>query len=218
MEPDVRGVYAIVDLGVLAAGKSDPLMFALRVIEQRPAALQVRAKNNSAREILAFLKELAPVCKEAGVPLVANDRVDLALAAHCDMVHLGQDDMPIESARRLSQMGHDIGVGLSTHTLDQLSRALESRPEYVAYGPIFATSSKENHEPVVGLEGLKAARERIRESKFFRTPLVAIGGITAENAAEVSRYADAIAVIGALVGENVGDRVRVLQKAIGETK
>jgi thiamine-phosphate pyrophosphorylase len=208
----VRGVYAIVDLEVLAAAKIDRSTFALRVIEGRPAALQVRAKNAPVREVLAFLEQLAPVCKQAGVPLVNNDRIDIAMVGHCDMVHLGQDDMPIEAARHITEMG----IGLSTHNPDQLVRALESRPTYVAYGPIFATSSKKNHEPVVGLDGLKMARDIIRKSNAPHTPLVAIGGITLENAANVSLYADAIAVIGALGGNDVGDRLRALQKAIGE--
>jgi thiamine-phosphate pyrophosphorylase len=210
----LRSLYAIVDLGVLAAAKIDPLTFALRVIEFRPAAVQVRGKHATAREVLTLLEELAPVCNKAGVLLVNNDRVDLALAGQCDMVHLGQDDMPIAAARRVGK----IGVGLSTHTPEQLRRALASRPDYVAYGPIFATSSKENHEPVVGLEGLITARAIVRESKFSGIPLVAIGGITAENAAKVSEHADAIAVIGALVGEDVSDRVRALQHAVGEKR
>jgi thiamine-phosphate pyrophosphorylase len=127
------------------------------------------------------------------------------------MVHLGQDDMPIEAARRIT----DIGIGLSTHNPEQLVRALESRPDYVAYGPVFATGSKKNHDPVVGLDGLKMARSIVRESSAPDTPLVAIGGITLENAANVIAHADLIAVIGALVGNDVGDRVHALQKAIG---
>jgi thiamine-phosphate pyrophosphorylase len=212
-EGDVRhGVYAILDLDVLTAAKSDPFMFALGVIEHRPAALQVRAKNIPVRDVLALLEQLAPVCREAGVPLVNNDRVDIAMVGRrCDMVHLGQDDMPIEAARLLT----DMGIGLSTHNPEQLVRALESRPTYVAYGPIFATGSKENHEPAVGLDGLQMARAIVRDSNAPHTPLVAIGGITAENAAKVIAHADLIAVIGALVGNNVGDRLHALQKAIG---
>jgi thiamine-phosphate pyrophosphorylase len=209
-----HGVYAILDLDVLAAAKSDPFMFALRVIECRPAALQVRAKNVPLRDVLALIEQLSPVCRQAGVPLVNNDRVDVAmLGRRCDMVHLGQDDMPIEAARFISHT--DMGFGLSTHNPDQLVRALESRPDYVAYGPIFATSSKENHEPVVGLDGLQKARDIVCNSNAPDTPLVAIGGITLENAANVIKHADLIAVIGALVGNNVGDRLRALQKAIG---
>ncbi len=208
----MRGVYAIVDLESLAKTESDPFTFALRLIEARPAALQLRAKKAPAREIRTLAQKLVPLCKEAGVPLVMNDRVDLAIAARCDMVHLGQDDMPIEAAR---QINPDIGIGLSTHTLEQLARALDARPDYVAYGPIFATSSKENHEATVGLDGLKMARDILRKSAAPHTPLVAIGGISLENAANVMMHADAIAVIGALVGGDVGDRMRALQKAIG---
>ncbi len=211
----MRGVYAIVDLGALSAARIDAIAFARALIETQPAALQVRAKISPVREVLALLEQLAPICKQAKVPLVNNDRVDVALAGHCDMVHLGQDDLPIEDARRIDT---EIGIGLSTHTPDQLARALESRPTYVAYGPIFATGSKKNHEPVVGLDGLKTARDIVSKSAAPRTPLVAIGGITANNAADVIAHCDAVAVIGALVGHDVAARMRVLQNAIGEKR
>ena len=211
----MRGIYAIVDLGVLETAHVEPLTFARALLEHRPAALQLRAKHSSAREVLRLLEALAPLCKQAGVPLVNNDRIDLAIATGCDMVHLGQDDAPIDVARRLDR---SLGVGLSTHTPEQLRAALASRPSYVAYGPIFATSSKPNHEPVVGLDGLENARAIISASDAPTTPLVAIGGITAKNAANVMLHADAVAVIGALVGESTSDRMRALTNAIGVTR
>ncbi|MEO8875873.1 MAG: thiamine phosphate synthase, partial [Polyangiaceae bacterium] len=167
----------------------------------------------SARDTVALLEALRSLCNAAGVPLVANDRVDLALATKCDLVHLGQDDASADVARAVAPM---LGVGLSTHTPDQLSRALKSRPTYVAYGPVFATASKRNHEPPVGLEGLAAARKIISESGAPTTPLVAIGGISAENAAAVRVHADVIAVIGALIGSDPGANLRALQTAAGD--
>src|SRR5579859_5956851 len=113
----MRGLYAIADVGTLAARQLDPLAFAEAVLTVRPAAVQLRAKNAPARETLALLRALAPMCHRVGVPLVANDRADFALLAGCDLVHVGQEDMPVERVRRLAP---GIGVGLSTHTLEQL--------------------------------------------------------------------------------------------------
>jgi thiamine-phosphate pyrophosphorylase len=211
----VRGIYAIIDLEILANAKLDPIRFAHQILEARPAALQLRAKNSSARDVLALLRTLAPLCKSAGVSLVNNDRIDLAIVAGCDMVHLGQDDAPIEASRQLSGK---LGVGLSTHTPEQLARALESRPAYVAFGPIFETSSKRDHEKVVGLDGLVEARRVVAASAAPKTPLVAIGGITAKNAANVLAHADAIAMIGALVGSDGAERMRAMRDAIGPAR
>src|SRR5580692_9277912 len=113
---DMRGLYAIVDAGALDVRGLDPLAFAEAVLSVSPAALQLRAKNVSARETLALLRALAPMCHRSGVLLVANDRPDLALMAGCDLVHVGQDDMPIERVRRIAP---GLGVGISTHTLEQ---------------------------------------------------------------------------------------------------
>jgi thiamine-phosphate pyrophosphorylase len=141
------------------------------------------------------------MCRSAGVPLVLNDRVHLARepsgTPRCDLVHVGQGDLPVAEARvRLALAGTaNIGVGVSTHGADELARALAARPDYVAYGPVFATVSKEGAEPVVGVEGLARAA---RETRAAGLPLVAIGGITVARAAEVALHADAAAVIAGL--------------------
>lgn len=189
----MRGLYAIVDVETLAPRGLHPVAFAEAVLSVRPAALQLRAKHAPAEEILSLLRAIAPLCRAAGVPLVANDRPDLAALAGCPLVHVGQTDMDVDEVRRVAP---GLGVGLSTHTLDQLHRALTARPVYVAFGPVFRTSSKPDAEPVVGVDALRAAHTIAAAA---RIPLVAIGGITLERAASLVGIADAVAVIGALV-------------------
>ncbi|MBV9949185.1 MAG: thiamine phosphate synthase [Myxococcales bacterium] len=189
----MRGLYAIADVGTLDARGLDAVAFARAVLRAKPAALQLRAKDVPPREALALLRAIAPLCHLAGVPLVANDRPDLAILAGCDLVHVGQDDMPIDRVRRIAP---GIGVGVSTHTLEQLEAAFAARPSYVAIGPIFETSTKRNADPVVGLAVLRAASVRARAAGV---PLVAIGGITRERAVELAGLVDAAAVVSALL-------------------
>lgn len=203
----LRGLYAIADTASLAVKKIDPLSFARAVLDAKPAALQLRAKTDSDARIVQLAREMCLLCRDAGVAFVLNDRPDLAREARCEIVHLGQRDAP--------ERAHDMRCGISTHSLDQLRHALTMRPAYVAYGPIFATSSKMNPDPVVGLEGLAEARKIVDASSAPDTPLVAIGGITLENAAKIARFADAGAVIAALLGEDVTVRARDLHLALG---
>src|SRR5580700_2363346 len=155
----MRGLYAIVDAAALEACGIEIIAFAEAVLSAPLAALQLRAKVVSARETLALLRELAPMCRRAGVSLVANDRPDLAVLAGCDLVHVGQDDMPIDRVRRIAP---GLGVGVSTHSLEQLDAALVTRPAYVAFGPVFQTTTKANPDPVVGVPALKTAYARAR--------------------------------------------------------
>ncbi|MBX3216569.1 MAG: thiamine phosphate synthase [Labilithrix sp.] len=210
----MKGLYAIVDTQLLARRGTDPVEYARALLEARPAALQVRAKDPPAREILCMLRALGPMCRQAGVPLVANDRADLAALAGCQAVHIGQDDLPYELVHRIAPQ---LAVGISTHTPEQLDRALELRPRYVAYGPVFETSTKTNADPVVGVEGLAHAAARARA---HGTPLVAIGGITLERLPEIAAHADAFAVIADLYPEgaslaDVSARARAYQVALG---
>ncbi len=209
----MRGLYAIVDMSVLRAKGLDPVAFARAVLASRPAALQLRAKDLSSREALSLLRALAPVCRGVGVPLVANDRPDLAVLAGCDMVHLGQDDVPPELARRIAPR---LGIGISTHTPEQLARALDAKPSYVAYGPIFSTTSKVNPSPIVGLAGL---RDAARAAERAGIPLVAIGGIDLARAAEVGRVVPCAAVIAGLIADvvdvaGVAERARLFSAAL----
>jgi thiamine-phosphate pyrophosphorylase len=193
----MHGLYAIVDAGALDQRHLDPVAFAEAVLSVTPVALQLRAKHASARETLALLRELAPMCHRAGVRLVANDRPDLAILAGCDLVHVGQDDMPIERVRRIAP---GLGVGVSTHTLEQLDAALALRPDYVAFGPVFPTTTKANPDPVVGVAGLSLAYSRSRAAGI---PLVAIGGITYERARSIVATTDAVAAIADLLPASI---------------
>ncbi len=195
----MRGLYAIVDTRALRARGLHPIAFAEAVLVARPAVLQLRAKDSSPREFLALLRAISPLCREAGVPFVANDRVDLAALAACCIVHLGQEDLAIERVRRIAP---GLQVGLSTHNPEQLARALDAAPAYVAYGPVFPTASKVNPDPTVGIAGLREAAVAARRA---RVPLVAIGGITLESAHDVAQIADAAAVIGDLLPARDGD-------------
>ncbi len=186
------GLYAIVDGDAL--GGRDPVAFAEAVLSAGPLfALQLRAKGWSSRDLLTTARALAGRCARRGVPFVVNDRADVAAMSGADAVHVGQHDLTIAQARWVAPRAM---VGRSTHDPTQMRHALAEGPDYVAYGPVFATRSKENPDPVVGLEGLEGAAGLCRSAGV---PLVAIGGITLENALSVRRAgADAIAVIHAL--------------------
>jgi len=210
----MKGLYAIVDTKLLASRRTDPIAYARALLAARPCALQLRAKDLPAREMLALLRQLGPMCRQNGVPLVANDRVDLAALAGCEAVHIGQEDLPFELVHRIAPQ---LSIGISTHTPEQLERALVSRPRYVAYGPVFATTTKSNPDPVVGLEGLRAASLLARAAGI---PLVAIGGITLARVHEVASLADACAVISDLYlpGASLADateRARAFRSAFG---
>lgn len=210
----MKGLYAIVDTSLLARRGTDPIAYARAVLAAKPAALQLRAKDVPARAILALLRALGPLCRQAGVPLVANDRADLAALAGCDAVHIGQEDLPFDLVHRIAPQ---LGVGLSTHDLGQLARALALRPRYVAYGPVFATSTKANPDPVVGADGLRQATAVARAAGI---PLVAIGGITLERAPSIASDADMFAVIADLHPEgaslrDVTERALAFQAVFG---
>jgi thiamine-phosphate pyrophosphorylase len=197
--------YAIVDVDVCARAGRAPLAVAEAFVNAGVRLLQVRGKSLAGRELLALVDAVASLARSAGSEVMVNDRVDVAGAASVG-VHVGQSDLPAEVARRL--LGPGALIGCSTHTPDQLGLALSAPVSYVAYGPVFTTASKANPDPVVGLDGLRAAARRAAAAGL---PLVAIGGITlATAAAVVAAGADAVAVIGDLVvaDEAPGDRAR----------
>jgi thiamine-phosphate pyrophosphorylase len=192
----VKGLYAIVDVSLTLARGLSVVGYAQALLAAKPCALQLRAKHTSAREQLGLLRELAPLSRSAGVPLVANDRPDLAVLAGCDFVHVGQDDAPIELVRRIAP---GLGAGLSTHNMEQLTAALALGPDYVAIGPIFATQTKVNADPVVGLSVLAQAHAA---ALAHAVPLVAIGGINASNVESVAAHTSAVALVSALLPES----------------
>lgn len=165
--------------------------FALELVAGGATLLQLREKQKSAKEILRVARELRRVLP-AYVRLILNDRADLALAACADGVHVGQEDIPPAAARRI--IGSHGILGVSTHNPEQIAAAAQTSANYVAVGPVFATSSKENPDPVVGLEGVRRARA------LTDKPVVAIGGITVENCRSVIEAgADSVAVISELL-------------------
>jgi thiamine-phosphate pyrophosphorylase len=168
--------------------------------------IQLREKSLAPREFYEQAKAAVAVATRNRVQLLINDRVDLALAAGAHGVHLGQDDMPPDAARKL--LGPNAVIGYSTHNVEQAIAATKLSIDYLAVGPIFATTTKSDTAPVLGLEGLRAARRAI--GAF---PLVGIGGITQSNAREViDAGADSVAVISALLCDPTGitEAVRIL--------
>lgn len=167
--------------------------------------LQYRNKVAGTAAALSEARELRRVVK--GARLVMNDRTDLCLAAGCDGVHLGQDDLSVAAVRRL--VGSDIWVGVSTHNAVQVRDADTTPADYIAIGPVFATSGKRNPDPVIGLEGVREARRATRK------PLVAIGGINRTNCGDViAAGADSVAVISDLL-ESPGKSVEAFLRILG---
>lgn len=153
--------------------------------------IQLRDKEASAKELLDAARTCLPLTQAAGAKLIINDRVDVALTSGADGIHLGQEDLSVDEAREI--LGDDKIIGISTHSLEQFRAALETSANYIAVGPVFLTKTKENPDPVVGLELLREAKA------ITDRPLVAIGGITVERAADViAAGADCVAVISAL--------------------
>ena len=194
----VPRLYAIVDASFFIT-TTEIVAFAEELLAGGCTLLQYRNKSANVRVMLAQARELRRLSR-ARVPaphvpkLIMNDRADLCLAAEFDGVHVGQDDLLPESVRRI--IGPDRWLGVSTHNPEQIQEADRSSADYLAIGPVFATSSKDKPDPVVGLEGVRRARQ------LTRNPLVAIGGITRANAASVIQAgADSVAVISDLLRE-----------------
>ena len=190
-------LYAILDASCFA-DTCDLITAAEEFAAGGCTLLQYRNKSGNARVMLEQARELRRLSR-ARVPaphlrLIMNDRADLCLAADFDGVHVGQDDLSPEAVRRI--IGPDRWLGVSTHNPDQLRNADLTSADYLAIGPVFSTFSKDKPDPVVGLEGVRRARQ------LTRKPLVAIGGITRANAASVIEAgADSVAVISDLLRE-----------------
>jgi thiamine-phosphate pyrophosphorylase len=193
-------LYAIIDASLFAA-QADPAAaiasYARALMAGGVRLLQYRNKTGSARAMLGQARELKRGAAAAGVRLIMNDRADLCLAADFDGVHLGQDDLSPAAVRMI--VGNQRWVGLSTHNPAQVRQADEWPVDYVAVGPVFATASKANPDPVIGLDGVRQARG------LTHKPLVAIGGITRANCrAVIAAGADSVAVISDLLKDPQG--------------
>jgi thiamine-phosphate pyrophosphorylase len=183
-------LYPIVD--VSPASRHPAAALATAVLSAGARTVQLRAKRLATGELVATARSLKAIADEVGAGLIINDRADVARLVGAAGVHLGQEDLSPEAARRL--LGPDGIIGLSTHNLAELDAALATGVlDYVAFGPIYPTASKEKPDPVQGLGRLVEAR------RLCPLPLVAIGGITAERTADVlAAGADAVAVIAAI--------------------
>ena len=187
-------LYPIIDPALLP-GSGDQAArvaaFAGELVKGGATLIQYRNKTGNGRRMLSDARELRRALSRE-IRLIMNDRADLCLAAGFDGVHVGQEDLLPESVRAV--VGDGLWVGVSTHSVEQVAEADKTSADYIAIGPVFATASKRNPDPVVGLEGVHAARAATRK------PLVAIGGITRVNCASVIQAgADSVAVISDLV-------------------
>jgi thiamine-phosphate pyrophosphorylase len=190
VHPFLRGLYLLLDPAV-CPGRS--LVDVLKEAAEHGVRLfQYRDKHATMREAYRLGGKLQRASADADALFIVNDRCDLALALDADGVHVGQTDMPVTEARAL--LGRDKIVGISTHTPEQVAAAVQDRPDYIAYGPVFSTSSKSDHEAVVGIHGLREIRPLVS------VPLFAIGGISVERVTEIVQAgADGVAVISAVL-------------------
>lgn len=203
-------LYPIIDLACFGA-HPDPVLAACGFAEELLGAgatlIQLRDKSSEERRFLSCARELRRLIAKRA-KLIINDRADLCLAAGADGVHLGQDDLSPSAARRIFRGDQQLWIGYSTHNLEQVREADSMPVDYIAVGPVFATTSKAKPDPVIGLEGFRAARHATRKQ------LVAIGGITRANCCQLkSAGADSVAVISDLFespGKAVEDFLRIL--------
>jgi thiamine-phosphate pyrophosphorylase len=187
-------LYTIVDEDMLKQRGLSLERFAEELRAAGVSLLQYRNKSGGPQEVLRNAALIREVMAGSGCRLIMNDRADLAVLAEWDGVHVGQGDLSSEDARRV--VGAERWVGVSTHTDDQVWVANTSSADYVAVGPVFATGTKLDAEPVIGLEGVRRARA------LTRRPIVAIGGITRANArSAIDAGADSVALISALIAE-----------------
>lgn len=185
-------LYVVTD-EKLSLGRTH-LQIAEAAVNGGAGIIQLRDKQMSSATLFATALDIAAVCKNRAA-FIVNDRLDIALAAGADGVHLGQDDLPLEAARSLTPAGFIIGI--SVGSVDEALSAIRSGADYIAVSPVFATGSKSDAGAGVALEGIKAIR-----SVSHGFPLVGIGGINIENAADVIKAGlDGISVISAVVSQ-----------------
>ena len=198
-------LYPIAD----TAGGRDAVALAEAILAGGAALLQLRAKDAATAELVALARAIKARTDAAGARLIINDRADVARLVGAAGVHLGQDDLPPAAARAI--LGPAAVIGFSTHSLDQVAAALrDGAIDYLAFGPIYPTTSKRGADPAQGLVALSAVRA------LCALPLVAIGGIDASTVADVlAAGADAVAVIGAVAGAaDPAAALRVLRRAV----
>lgn len=187
----IHGIYVIIDLPLIRGNLCEVTR---DVIEGGASIIQLRAKEVSTREFLKAGVEVRKLCESKKIPFIVNDRVDIALALNSDGVHLGQDDMPVGTARDI--LGREKIIGLSVHSIEEARGAKKENPDYIGVGSIFFTRTKKNIS-LVGTELIRKIKEEIN------IPIVAIGGINGGNIVEViSAGADAAAVCSAVLSSD----------------
>ena len=202
-------LYVILDAGLMT---DSPEKTAEQLIEAGVRLLQFRSKGGSAREILQISRKLVAISSASKTALFVNDRPDIAYLSDAAGVHVGQTDLSVDEARKV--IGTEKWIGVSTHNEAQFRAAITTSVDYVAVGPVFATSSKESPDPVVGAEFIRRVRG------LTSKPIVAIGGITLGRAAEVIEAgADSVAVISDILrAENPSARAREFLQVVQEAK
>lgn len=159
-------------------------------VESGVTLVQLRVKSLSSRKFFELALLLSSLLKKKDIPFIVNDRVDIALASQASGVHLGQNDLPLSYARKI--LGPDKIIGISAHNLKEALTAEKEGADYLGVGPVFHTISKNNLSPIIGVDGIRLIRKKIR------IPILAIGGITPENSSEViAAGADGLAAISA---------------------
>lgn len=190
VDRSLSGLYVILDPSVCPDRSLTDVLKEAATVGAR--LFQYRNKSASMKEAYAEALLLRQVALDTGVTFIVNDRCDLALAVNADGVHLGQGDLPLDLARKM--LGPNKLIGISTHNPNQVREAIAGSPDYLGFGPIFKPGSKQDHDPVVGLEGLRVIR------RLTSLPVFAIGGIQIDQAGEVIRAgANGIAVISAVL-------------------
>jgi thiamine-phosphate pyrophosphorylase len=199
-------LYVILDSALLTIPVED---CAQELADAGVRLLQYRAKDVPALHMLNVSRTLASLIIPRGVSFIVNDRPDVAILAEATGLHVGQEDLDVEAAREV--VGKETLVGVSTHNLEQFQAAAETSADYIAVGPVFATSSKANPDPVVGMEFVRRVRD------LSEKPIVAIGGITLENAASVIKAgADCVAVISDILrAPDRGQRAKQYLELLG---
>lgn len=209
--PSLPRLYAILDINTLTARGLDPRVVLDVWLSAGITLIQLRAKSLDTTDVIELADEMAIVCRKAGALFIVNDRVDIALLAGADGVHVGQDDLSPEQVRDIEDEDRDASdptpgliVGLSTHTIEQVRVGVAGPADYLAFGPVFSTVSKADADAVVGLTRLDEATDAAGD-----VPVVAIGGITLANAPQVfDAGAASVAVISDLLVGDLTERAR----------
>jgi len=189
-------------------GEKNIIPVLLEALEGGVTVVQLRGKKLNTRKFLKISLNVVDILKEKNIPLIINDRVDIALSCDADGVHLGQDDLSPFFARKI--LGKNKLIGVSVNTLNEAIEAVKEGADYLGVGPIFFTQTKKDLRPPLGLEGLRSIRKKVK------VPILAIGGINSNNVGEIIKAgADGVAVVSAILSaKNILKATLELRKAI----